>query len=355
MPIGLDIGTYNIVQAIRDGDEVSFKREINAFVDIPVEQEYMLNMLKSSGAPVVQRDRMAYILGKAAVELALSMNRDICRPMYQGVLSVSEKEAFNILSIIIRSMVGKITQDEVVYYSVPADAVNTDTSSSYHQKVLQSILDGYNHNGKRLIAKPINEALAIVIAELADQGRTGLGISFGAGMVNLCYAMFSLPIVQFSRTNSGDWVDREASKATGENPTFINKRKESIDFSQEPRDSIDRAIKYHYELLIENGIKDIAGGIKKAGAKANPGKPIDVVLAGGTASPKGFTEFFESILRKMVEAGEFPLEVGKVKLAPDHLYTVAKGCLIAAEADSDAKKVEKKEEKPKEEKKEEKE
>ena len=186
-------------------------------------------------------------------------------------------------------------------------------------------------------AKPINEALAIVIAELADKNRTGIGISIGAGMVNLCYAMYSMPVVQFSRTDSGDWIDAEAAKATGETATYINKRKEEIDLGSEHKDSIDRAIKYHYEILIENALKDISKGIKDAGSKANPGKPVDIVLAGGTASPKGFTAFFKEILARMVDSKKFPLEVGEVKLAPDHLYTVAKGCLLAAEAEGDAK------------------
>ncbi len=336
MGIGLDIGTYNIIHASKEASgEVVFRREVNAFLDVPVDQTYMLNMMKNSGVPIIERKDTAYILGKAAVELAFTMNREVKRPMHKGILSVSEKEAFNILSIIIRSMVGKVQKDgEPVYYSVPADAINTDTGSSYHQKVVQSILDSYNVDGKKIAGKPLNEALAIVIAELAESGRTGIGISFGAGMVNLCYAMYSIPVVQFSRTDAGDWIDRESGKATGEKATYINKRKESIDLGSSPKDSIDRAIMYHYELLIENSLKDIARGIKEAGSKANPGKPVPIILAGGTASPKGFTAFFSDILNKMVSSGKFPLEIGEVKLASDHLYTVAKGCLMAAEADS---------------------
>lgn len=338
MPIGLDIGTYNIIQAVRDqkGD-VTFKREVNAFLDLPVDQGYMLNMLKNSGAPVVERGETAYILGRAAVELAYSMNREVNRPMFKGILSVSEKEAFNILSIIIKSMIGKVSNDgEIVFYSVPADPINSTTGAGYHQKVLQSILDSYHVDGKRLVAKPINEALAIVIAELEKEARTGIGISFGAGMVNLCYAMLSVPVVQFSRTDSGDWIDIEASKAVGETATFINKRKEKIDLASEPKDSVDRAIRYHYEMLIENSLRDIAKGIRQAGSKANPGRPIPVILAGGTASPKGFTTFFKGILDRMTKNGQFPLEVGEIRLANDHLFTVAKGCLIAAEAESQA-------------------
>lgn len=49
-----------------------------------------------------------------------------------------------------------------------------------------------------------------------------------------------------------------------------------------------------------------------------------------TATPAGFLERFKEIFEK----GSFPLEVGELRLATEPLYTVAKGTLIAAIADS---------------------
>lgn len=58
-------------------------------------------------------------------------------------------------------------------------------------------------------------------------GTTGfLGMSgIAAGMVNICYAMYGNPVFSFSIVNSGDWIDKQAAKATGESISFINKEK----------------------------------------------------------------------------------------------------------------------------------
>ncbi|NIQ17152.1 MAG: hypothetical protein GTO02_23055, partial [Candidatus Dadabacteria bacterium] len=66
-------------------------------------------------------------------------------------------------------------------------------------------------------------------------------ISFGAGMVNLCFAMFGVPVFAFAIVNSGDWIDRMAAKATGENSTFINQEKTKINLSGDPTNLVERA------------------------------------------------------------------------------------------------------------------
>jgi actin-related protein len=74
--------------------------------------------------------------------------------------------------------------------------------------------------------------------------------------------------------------------------------------------------------------REIKKGIESAGAKArNPNGATDIVIAGGTSSPKGFDKLFEDLLRK----ANVGIEIGKVIRPSDPLYSVARGCLIAAE------------------------
>ena len=329
---GIDVGTFNIICARMKDKEIEIKKEVNAFFTILLENKYMLNLIKKSGAPVIEVEDKAYVLGENAIELALSMGQEYQRPMRNGILSVNEKDAFNILAVIIRSMIGKIEEDgTIVYYSVPADAINTKTNVNYHTKVIQAILEKYKDEGKSIRPYPINEAQAIVLAELEKEQFTGCAISFGAGMSNLAYSMFGVPVVKFSLTNSGDWIDEEAAKHCGETIAYINSEKKNIDLSAEPKNAVERAIQYHYEIMIEQALKGIAKGISDAGTKANPGKPVNIVVAGGTASPKGFVDFFKETMKKV----KFPIEIGEVRLAQDHLYSVAKGCLIASENHTD--------------------
>lgn len=329
MPIGFDAGTYNLICSRRgENNEVKSKKEVNAFLEIPLDNPFTFNMLKKSKVSLIERDKVAYVVGEAAVNLAYTLQLDLRRPMKDGCLNPQEKDAFRILSIMIHSLIGEVPVDkDVVYYSVPANAVNQETDADYHQKVLEDVFKKYKVNGKSIQAFPINEGLALVFAELAHKNYTGIGISFGAGMVNLCYSIFSRPVFAISSVNSGDWIDKMAAKATGENQTVINKEKTKVDLTKAPTSLIERAIQSQYRILIEKTIQTIKQAIVDAGTKVRTQEPLDIIIGGGTASPNGF----EQIVKETIEQSNFPLPLGQITKPADHLYAVARGCLCAAE------------------------
>lgn len=335
--IGFDAGTYNLVSCRRD-EEGNFvqKREINAFLTMPLENRFVFNMMKKSGVPLIERAEsgVAYALGEAAVNMAYTMSQiELKRPMKDGCLNPKEKDAQQIMSIMVKGLLGKITDGTTLYYSVPANAINEETDADYHSKVLEAIFKsiGYDKGEKvspTVDAQPINEALALVYAELGHKAYTGIGISFGAGMVNLCFAIFGAPVFEFSLVNSGDWIDKMAAKATGETPTFINKEKLKTDLSKDSDLLVQRAIKAQYEIMIQKTISGIKKGLDEAGNKARTDDPVDIVVAGGTSSPNGFRELFE----KTAKSANLPIEIGKIIQPKDPLFSVARGCLAAAEA-----------------------
>ena len=79
--------------------------------------------------------------------------------------------------------------------------------------------------------------------------------------------------------------------------------------------------------MIEKTISGIKDGIKKAGKKARMDDPIDIVVAGGSSLPAGFTNLF----KKIITQAKLPIDIGKIIRPADPLYSVARGCLIAAE------------------------
>ena len=297
--IGFDCGTYNLVSSKRDSDgNFSNKREINAFLEIPLENRFVFEMMKTAGVPLIERGDVGYALGEAAVNMAYTMSTlELKRPMSAGCVNPKEKDAFQILNIMIHSLIGEPSKDkELLYYSVPANA--------------------------------INEALALVYAELGKKAFTGVGVSCGAGMVNVCYAMYGNPIFQFAIVNSGDWIDKQSAKATGETPTFINKEKTKVDLAKAPTNLVERAIQTQYRIMIENTVTEIKKGLANAGKSVHSDVPVDIIVAGGTSSPPGFDKLF----RDTVMQANLPIKVGDVIRPEEPLYSVAKGCLIAAEA-----------------------
>lgn len=333
MPIGFDCGTYNLVCCHREAEgNFAHKREVNAFLEIPLNDRFVFSMMKNSGVPLIERDKVAYALGEAAVKMAYTLSDlELKRPMVAGCVNPKEKDAFQIMSIMIHSLISGIKADkEVLYYSVPANAINEETDADYHSKILEAIFKAYRTEGDgfRVEARPINEGLALVYAELGKKAYTGIGISFGAGMVNLCFSMFGNPVFSFSIVNSGDWIDRMAAKATGETIAFINTEKAKIDLSKPPTTLVERAIQTQYRLMIEHTVKCIQDGFKNVQTKIRSNDPVDVVIAGGTSSPFGFHTLFKEILGQ----AELPIKIGEVVKPADPLYSVARGCLIAAEA-----------------------
>lgn len=334
--LGLDLGTKNIVLADKRTGKLKFKREVNGFVDIIKGDGFAKQMLVSQGVPFIEREDKFTALGMKAEEMAFYFGKTLRRPMENGVLAVGEEEAMKIMAVIIKSLVGKLDDDAILYYCIPGQALNASVNVKYHQKVMQAILDSYKSStGASVKAFPINEARALLLSEIPD--KTGVAISFGAGMVNVSYCIFGMPIYEFSIVGSGDWVDLESARVTNnlekidgvDKPrVLVTKAKEKIDLNGPlPDTNLEKAIYINYQILIENVVKAIADGFKQNESKARSEKAMPIVIAGGTSMPNGFIEMFNKCLANQ----KMPFEVGEVKRAAEPLYAIAAGCLLASE------------------------
>jgi actin-like ATPase involved in cell morphogenesis len=339
--IGVDCGTYNLIVCQRDENKnFNYKREVNAFIEIPTEDPMVFNMMKQlkdeEGKPIVPlmefpNQKIAYALGEAAVRMAYTIpGVQLKRPMKDGCLNPSERNAQFVMATMIHGMLDEVKHDkESLYYSVPANAINEKTDADYHSKVLESVFKSFqSEKGHIVVPRAINEGLALIYAELGSKMWTGIGISFGAGMVNLCFAIYGNPVFQFAIVNSGDWIDQMAAKAAGESVSYINKEKEKVDLDKPTNSLVDSAIRIQYEIMIQKTVAEIKKGFEVSGNKARTDLPVDVVVAGGTTSPNGFEKLFAEALAK---AG-LPVKLGNVIKPKEPLKSVARGCLLAAEA-----------------------
>lgn len=333
--LGLDIGTKNIVLAYTDSEgKKKIRHEVNGFIKIPRGDGFTKNLLISSGVAYVEKGDDFIALGQKAEELSYAFNKTLQRPMVDGVISGKTEEAMQIMAIIIRAIVGKLDGDAILYYCIPADAINQTTNVAFHDKVMKMMIDEFD--GGTITSYPINEARSIVISQIDD--KTGIGISFGAGMVNVCYCLYGIEIFSFSIVGSGDRIDIDSAVRFGydpknpegsykETPTSICKRKEKMSLVECPEDMVGKTIWINYGIMIENVMKAIIDGFSKNEEKARIDRPIPMVIAGGTSSPDGFTEYVQTVVEKL----EIPFEIGQITRAEKPLYAVAEGCLIAAE------------------------
>lgn len=327
--IGFDCGTYNLVCATRnDNNDIVYKREVNAFLELPLENRYLFNMMKKAGVPLIEREKVAYVVGQAAVDMAYTLNLPIHRPMKDGCLNPQEKDAFRILGIMIHSMIGNnFTNKDVLHYSIPADAVNVETNAVYHQKVLDQIFKAVKVQDKFIQPFPINEAQAIVYSEAEEKQFTAISMSFGSGMVNVCFTVMAQPVFSFSINGSGDWIDEKTAKAIGETPIIVNKEKVKLDLNKTPSTMLERALNTNYRILIENVVNEFKKKLDRTEIRVKTEQQVDVILAGGVSSPNGFEKIFEEIFK----SANISINYGKIFKAKEPLYAVAKGCLLASE------------------------
>jgi hypothetical protein len=330
MSKGLDVGTSFIVMSSYKDDKIIFKDFRDAFYTIKPSTPIANKMIEKglNGKIFVKdSDGSFIILGKDAIEKAVERNDTARRPMYRGVVSVKEKHAKRVLAYIIKEVVGQSTEaNEKLVFCVPAqpiDQEDDDFDVGYHEDVVKTILAEIGYD-----ARSINEAEALCYAELAEKDYTGIGVSCGAGMTNVCVMLNGEPTVVFSTTKSGDWIDRMSAIATGEPDSVVQVEKEGGNFKiGEPNDNpVLSAVSSYYERLIEYTAKQLSAALTNHKSLPKFKHPIPIVVAGGTSQAKGY---IEKLNEKLIESN-FPLQIEIVRHSSDPLHAVAKGCLIAA-------------------------
>lgn len=330
MAKGLDVGTSYIILASNNEDNICYKDFRDAFYIIKPTTPVAVKMIEKGlqGKIFIKdQDNSFIILGKDAIEKAIERNDSAKRPMYRGVVSSKEKEAKKILAFILKEVVGTASEpgEKLVFCkpAQPVDQEDDDFDVGYHEDVVKSILGEQGYD-----AKAINEAEALCYAGLEDSDYTGIGVSCGAGMTNICVMLNGEPTVVFSTTKSGDWIDRMVSVALGETDSVVQAEKEqgSYVIGESNDNPVLEAVCSYYERLIDYTTKYLSTTLTNHKLLPKFKDPLKIVVAGGTSMAKGYIEMFHS---KLID-NNFPLPIKEVVHANDPLHSVAKGCLIAS-------------------------
>jgi hypothetical protein len=320
---GLDIGTVNLVSAETNADnEVEIRQQRNVFIDVEL-TPYTKAMLNKLEIPYFMQNKRMYVIGEHAFKLANVLNRRTRRPMKDGLISPKEQEALPIMKLLMGSILGEPrVQDEVCFYSVPGDPVDSDLSVAYHRDLFDAVLKSLGYKPSHIL-----EGHAVTFAELAEEDFTGIGISCGGGMFNVCVVYKSLPALTFSTSRSGDWVDANVAKALNIKPEKAAQLKEEGVDLMAPKNREQDAISIYYRNLLTSNLGQIADRFRSAENMPTFAAPISIVFSGGTALAGNFIELAKDVFAKL----DFPIPVKEIRLAGDALNATAKGALVAAQ------------------------
>ena len=79
-------------------------------------------------------------------------------------------------------------------------------------------------------------------------------------------------------------------------------KEEGLDLSRAPKDKFEKALSIYYEDLVESLVEALRKALAKAEKLPKTDRPLPIVLSGGTAKPRGFSELFEKTLRSQAPA-----------------------------------------------------
>ncbi len=319
--IGLDVGTSRIVAARQAGQQFRYEAQLNAFVAIPY-TKITQGVLVKEGVPYSIQGDEVIVHGNEAERFAGFLDKDIRRTMSHGMINPQEPESAKLIREIAGSVAGKAERGQKLCFTVPAAPAGAEETLTYHEATLRQIFTDLGFE-----ATSINEGLAVVYAELERTNYTGIGISCGGGLCNVCFSYLSVPVLTFSLSKAGDFIDASAASVTGERANRVRMQKEqSFYINGHFENKLQQVLAVYYDDMIQSLVTGLRNAFATSRNLPKISRPIPLVLSGGTAVPAGFAERFEKLLR----SSDFPIELSEIRSASEPLTTTAKGALIAA-------------------------
>ncbi len=321
-PVGVDIGTSRIVECHQEGLRFTKHSQLNAFFSVPY-SKLTKGMLDCSGLQYKHSSSKLLVIGDGAADFANIANGEINRPMSSGILNPDEENGPMVIEHLINTMLEKPKNlGEKLCFSIPGPQRGHDVSPIFHERTMKDFFVSLGY-----MAKGVNEAFLLALSDLQKDNITGIGISCGAGLCNVCLAYLSVPILTFSIAKAGDYIDRLAAMAVGEHTNRVRViKEESLNLIDIPKNRLERALHIYYEDLILSLIQNLKGAMEESEHMPKIDKAIPIVLGGGTIMPNGFRDKFDSILRE----SHFPIPISEVRIAEEPLFSTAKGAYLAA-------------------------
>jgi hypothetical protein len=322
-PIGLDIGTTHIVMAEKKGSRIKTSLLPNAFFPVPYNSLTKQALLRDQ-IIYLEKNTTLHILGYSAENFANIFRSTVKKPIENGILNPRENESEAILKAIINRLVkAPKRKGERVCFSMPGEPLDKPgTSLIYHESIIKEHLSGLGYD-----PVPVNEGMAVVLSELSGENFTGIGISLGGGMCNVCFSYLTVPVVTFSLLKGGDYIDAMVSQSIGEPVSKVRQIKENtLDLSVSPRDKIEMGLHIYYDDLITTLLQHLQNVLAASDNIPRLSRPLPIVLGGGTSLPRGVRDRFW----KHLKATLLPCKISELVLAAKPLYATAKGALMMA-------------------------
>jgi hypothetical protein len=321
-PLGLDVGTSRIVVARNVDRKYQYESCLNAFLTLPYSKLAESLLQRESVFHEVHGNELV-VAGDDAQKFAEVFHAETRRPMQGGVLNPREPHSLAVVRQVINKLAGRAAAEgQKVFFSVPAPGEGGEGGLAYHEASIRQILEELGY-----AATPIQEGLAVVFGELGASNFSGIGISCGSGLCNVCLAILSVPVISFSVPKAGDFIDSRAALVTGDLATRTRVLKESsFRLNGFSADRVQNALNVYYHDMMKSLIDSLRSHIAAAQRLPKLDQAVPLALSGGSVMPSGFLDRFSTALH----AADLPLKFSEIRLSADPLNSTARGALMAA-------------------------
>ena len=321
-PLGLDVGTSRIVVARADDKKYRYDWQLNAFLTLPYSKLAESLLDRENVFHQVHGSELV-VTGNDAQRFAEVFHVETRRPMKNGVLNPDEPLSLAVVRGIIGRLIGPATVPrQRVFFSIPAPGDNGEGGLAYHTASIRQVLNEMGYE-----ATPIEEGLTVVFGELADSNFSGIGISCGSGLCNVCLAVLSVPVISYSIPKAGDYIDTQSALVTGDRATRLRVHKEqSFHLNGFSADRVQNALNVYYRDMMSSLADSLQAHIVTSQKLPRIDQSIPLVLGGGSVLPQGFVDNFADVMR----THELPLRLSEIRVSADPLNSTARGALMAA-------------------------
>jgi hypothetical protein len=304
------------------GKELELRKIRHVFLEID-RTIFAEKVFKDQKIKYAEINSRLFALGDSAFDIAKRMNTTVKRPMKAGVMNYSETVGEIIFSVMIHSLIGAAREEgEVCCYSIPSDPFDAKFNVIYHKGIIADVLSSMGYT-----PLAFKEAQAVVYSELAPEQFTGIGISFGGGMINVSMNLQGRNLFDFASVRGGDWIDENVALALDIQQSRVTDQKETGVDLLDPKTRMDKAMVIYFKEVFSYLLRAISKRLILSLEKhPELEEGVTIVSAGGSVQSRGFIELF----REEARHSRFPVRINDLRAGTDLLNTTAKGCFINA-------------------------
>ena len=334
MSVGLDVGSYGL-RSLYCRDGMLRGRKCRTAYAVLSGSPSHQSLLKQAQVPFAVCDDSIILFGDWAVDYAGLFRVPSLPLLSEGRLPTQDPLVRQVLAALTDALLPVPRRErEVCCFAMPCSSADPVHDSSEEREFFPRLarLKGYE-------TEIISAGLATVLAELSEEGFSGIGIVFGASG---CEAVLAHRGMELMRC----YVGRPGNKSTGrtQHSSEPSTRQSNVPPESssprpgssgtptagslsDPRNELDLAAAQSCRQLITKVAEEMAVRLEHPSLSTYRSTPLSVVCGGGLSATPGFRALAEETLRSL----DLSFAIKSVRLAENCEFSAARGCLIRAE------------------------